>query len=375
MNVFKYLDDEWQQVVSLLPVNLDTSAFGCGALLRKRAVKSASDLLRLIFAYSWGGFSLRDTAVWAGESNIARISDVALLERFKNSASWMGLLLTRFLAHRTGLRLSKGIRLRIVDATSVTRPGSTGPDWRIHISFDLEHLRCDHIELTGKDKGESLLRLPVRRGDVVMGDRIYGRRSDVFAVVSKGGHVIVRLTVNNMPLVHPDGSKFSILKQLESMKLMPDETADITVLTAPDEKNGIPCIAGRFIAKRKSPKESEKSRAKLIKEKKKKGKKPTEGSLLACEYIILFTTLGQEVSALDVLEIYRFRWQVEMAFKRMKSLIRLDEMAAHDDELCKTFILSKLLAVLLVEDLICKMGSFPPCGYESPERKASLASI
>lgn len=374
MDVFKQLNNDWQQVVSMLPVDLDRSAFACGALLRKRAVKNGSDLLRLIVAYSWAGYSLRDISAWAGQSGIANISDVSLLERFKNSSFWMGVLLTKLLAERTKLRLQgRGLRLRIIDATSVTRCGSTGSDWLAHIGFDLEHMCCDHIELTGKGKGESLTRVPIRSGDVVVGDRLYGRRPDVFAVASKGGHVIVRLSVKNMPLLHPDGRKFNMLKELEGLK--PGEIADIPVVTAPDEKNGIPSIPGRLIALRKSQAEADEARAKLKKQRKKKGKKPTEDSLKACEYIILFTTLGPEVPASDVLEIYRFRWQVEITFKRMKSLIHLDDMAARDDELCKTFILGKLLAVVLVEGLIHQMGSFPPCGDEEPSRETALAHV
>jgi len=374
MNIFEHLNDEWQGVLSLLPENLDTSAFAYGALLRKREVKCASDLLRLILAYSWGGFSLRDTAAWAKETGIVDVSDVALLERFRNSSSWMGFLLTKYLSEGAKLELStRALRVRICDVTSVARQGSTGTDWRIHAGFDLEHLRCDSLELTGPRRGDSFTGCPVKPGEVLIGDRAYGRRREVFHVTSCGADVIVRLTVSTMPLVHPDGRPFGILRELDELE--PGQTVDIPVLTASDQKNGIPSMPGRLVAMRKSPADARKSREELIKVNKKKGKNPKQAALCACEYIILFTTLGPVVPAADILELYRFRWQVELAFKRMKSLIRLDEMAAQDDRLCRTFILGKLLAVLLIEDLIHQMGSFPPCGHERSAGSSILASV
>lgn len=165
--------------------------------------------------------------------SIASISDVALLYKLKNSAQWMGFLLAQYLKDRTNLNLTsaKGIRIRIADAMSITRPGSKGSDWILHTGFDLEHLCCDHLALTGPDCGESLARFTLKPGDVAMGDRAYGNRKGVFAAVRAGADVLVRLAINHMPMLHMDGTAVDVLDELKTLK--PGETLDIPVLTVP----------------------------------------------------------------------------------------------------------------------------------------------
>ena len=159
--------------------------------------------------------------------------------------------------------------------------------------------------------------------------------------------------------MHPDGRKFDILEELR--KLPDAQVGDFAVVMEGSAKDGIPAIAGRLVGVRKSGEAAENARRKLRAEAKRKGKTPNSRSLEACEYIFLFTTLSvEQASTQAVLEIYRFRWQVEMAFKRMKGIIYLDQMAAKDSELCRTFLLAKLLAMLLIEDLSHCLRFFPP---------------
>ena len=48
-------------------------------------------------------------------------------------------------------------------------------------------------------------------------------------------------------------------------------------------------------------------------------------------------------------ELYRARWRIEMAFKRLKSLIGLSAPPSEDPAVAKTWILAHLLMVLLLE--------------------------
>lgn len=93
------VEKEWQNLLKRLPenLNLDKTAYDNGALIRKRKVKSAKDLLRLIFGYSLGKLSLRSTAGWAASIKVADISDVALLGRFKKSRKWLKAILSAIL--------------------------------------------------------------------------------------------------------------------------------------------------------------------------------------------------------------------------------------------------------------------------------------
>ena len=372
-------------LVSMLPSDLDGCARDSGALVRRREVKSGEDLLRLAFVYGVCDLSLRSTARWAKECELADFSDVALLKRLRGAAPFLAQLLTDKLAERSGLPTlepqpspSPLRRVRLMDATFVCRPGARGTDFRIHLGFDLVTLTIDHVELTPASGGESLARLPVAPGDLLIADRGYSHRRGMSAVVEAGGDLIVRLNWHNLPLLNAEGQPFDLLAALR--RLQPGEVGEFAVQTAPDPKEGYPAVPGRLIALAKSEQAAEDARRQLRKRAKKKGKTPSAQTLEAAGYVFVFTTLAPErLAAWDVLELYRFRWQIEVVFHRMKGLLLLDELTAKDEDLCRSVLLTKLLAALLVEELggtAIAAVAFSPWGYGVPRPQSqSLAGL
>jgi IS4 transposase len=81
---------------------------------------------------------------------------------------------------------------------------------------------------------------------------------------------------------------------------------------------------------------------------------------LACDWVILITSLSEKPFPTDdILKLYRMRWRIELAFKRLKSLIGLRSPPAKDPRLAKPWILSHLLMILLVDPLISEFGGSP----------------
>jgi len=376
METTKAIEEDWPFLLTLLPGDLDASAKAFGALRRKRAVGSAEVLLRLAFAYGYCGLSLRGTATWAREAGLAALSDVALLKRLRGAGHWLGHLLATKLAERSALAREawpRDLRVRLLDATALSRPGSCGTDYRVHLGFDLGTLTMDAVEVTSAAVGESLKRFTLREGEIGLGDRGYAHRQGIADAVAAGGAVIVRLNWHNVPLQHPEGKPFDLFSALKS--LGPTQVGEWAVRTAPG-KDGTPAVWGRLVAVRKSPQAAEAARRKVRERARKKGQTPDRRSLEAADYCFVFTTVAAaRLSAEAVLELYRFRWQIELAFKRMKSLLELDEMAAQDDALCRTFLYVKLLATLLVEELSRQWVDFSPWGYRSRATAVAVAGV
>jgi IS4 transposase len=46
--------------------------------------------------------------------------------------------------------------------------------------------------------------------------------------------------------------------------------------------------------------------------------------------VFVFTTLTDEIAPQAVMELYRGRWQIELAFKPLKSLVQLGHLKKHD---------------------------------------------
>ncbi len=78
-----------------------------------------------------------------------------------------------------------------------------------------------------------------------------------------------------------------------------------------------------------------------------------------------------EFSAADVLELYRTRWQVELVFKRFKSLAELGHLPKHDEHSARAWLYGKLFVALLVEKLIGHARAISPWGYELGSATAS----
>lgn len=349
------LNHEWPLLLEMLPDDLDRSAKEFAALRRKREIPDAQALLRLILAYAIENKSLRSTADWARLQKLADISNVAVLKRLRNAAPWLGHLLAQLLLAQPndlhGLQLP---HLHVIDATNVARPGAKGSDWRLHLSFDLLNFAISDVQLD-LHGGETLTRHQLRAGQLNIVDRGYAQRGGIFAAVQANADVLGRLNLQNVPLQQRDGGRFDILAHLR--ELADAAVGDWAIATVADVQNAIPAIAGRLIALPKSALATERERKRIRARAGKQGRTPDPATLEAAGYIMLFTTLSSaQLSGAAALALYRFRWQVELAIKRLKSIIELDELEARSDSLGRTYLLSKMLLALLLERMGRQFG-------------------
>jgi hypothetical protein len=377
MSDLRTFTEEWEFLRSALPaVDLEKSLRESGGYQRRRAVRSAEELLRLALVYGFCGLSLRQTAAWAHVQEVAQLSDVALLKRLRSCSGWLSHLLGAKLAERAQLapRPESSLRLRLMDATSIRVPGHKGTGWRVHVGLGLSQLAIDHLEVTGAEGGETFCRFPLQSQDLVTGDRGYAHRRGLFSVREAGGHFLVRLNWSNVPLQDEHGEPFDLFEALRQIAV--GEVAEFRVQTAPQESGKIPSLSARLIAVRKSEAAAEKERQKILREAARKKRKADARSLEAAGYTMVLTSMGEEkLPSAEALELYRFRWQIELVFKRLKGLLGLDHLAAKDSRLARSALYAKLLAALLLEDLTGKFLSFSPWGFPLPETPAqSLAN-
>ena len=99
----------------------------------------------------------------------------------------------------------------------------------------------------------------------------------------------------------------------------------------------------------------------------KKQKQVSEEALKLAGFILIFTTVSQKIlSTEEVLELYRVRWQIELRFKHLKSLLGLGCLPKYDAQSCRAWIQAKLLCALLIERLMREAKFFFPWGYRLP---------
>ncbi|HED05050.1 MAG TPA: IS4 family transposase, partial [Ignavibacteria bacterium] len=298
----------------------------------------------------------------AKQDGLISISDVALLKRLRVSSEWfqwlaIELLKRRMISYNPPEWLSK-YNVRTVDASVITEPGSTGTDWRLHYSLKLFDLKCDHFFISRPNIGESFVNFKINDGDLLIGDRAYGRLKGLLHVRKNGGLFLVRLKNKAFRLYDKNDNEVQMLQEFKEIAIGEIKQIEVHAVTKEASKLNM-----RLIAVRKSDEEAKKSIKKALREHKKKQRKVNLETLELHRYIILITSLPNTITVYQIAELYRIRWQIEIAFKRLKSIMGLGHLPKTDEDSCRAWLHGKLFVALLVQSIIDEASFFSPWGY------------
>lgn len=357
MNGFDKLtcSEDWDVLQRLLPPGWESAAKELGALRRARGIPDASTLLRTLLVHLADGCSLQETALRVGQAGWCSVSAVALFKRLRASEDWLRWMAERLWRRSASPPSVAGRRLRAVDATTVQEFGSTGTDWRVHYSLDLVRLQCDFFEVTDEHGGEKFRRIPVAPGDLLLGDRVYGTPPGIAYVLECRGSVLVRVNQKALPLWDSDGVRFPIGTRVP--ELGEGATGEWPTRVVQGEK----AFAGRLIARPLPPESARIARQRMQHNARRKQKSVSAEAVLLAGYLMVWTDVPADaLPAVAALELYRQRWQIELAFKRMKSTMGLGQLPKRNEQSARAWLHGKLLVALLVERLLDAAEAFSP---------------
>ncbi len=353
--------DEWAVVERFLPSGWRRQAHVLGALRRRRRVSNAGALLRCLLLHLAEGCSLAETAARAREAGLGQVSGVALFKRLRAAGPWLGWMAGQFWRARQLLQEPPELphRFIAVDATVVAEQGVTGSQWRVHWAVDVRTLDCVEFGLTDVKGGETFRNFKVIPGSVMSGDRAYGRARGIHHVAAGGGEVLARFHPKHVPMYDGDGGeKIRWIKRLRGLRV--GEILDMPV-RVPYESQW---VHGRAVILRRSRAATEKARRKVKLKASRSQRQPSAYSLAMASYLMIFTMLPTELyPSAKVLGMYRWRWQMELVFKRLKSIMALGQLPKRDPPSARAWISGKLLVAMLVERLRREAESFSPWGY------------
>jgi hypothetical protein len=354
----EWVQYQWPYLLRWLggAARVDQLGYETGAFVRKREFESPSQILQLLMTWAVAERSLRETALLAAEAEMADVSNVALLRRFVKAEPWIGALLGEYLLGEK-TPAERALPIRLLDASSLNRPGTKASDLRLHLSLTLRTHTIDSVELTDATGGETLERFDFRAGELVIADRGYAHRAGLNHVVKSGAYFLVRIPWNNVPLEDAEGEPLDIPAALETLEEATPGEFPVRFRT-PDGD----VVACRLVAIRKSEPAAEQARRKASAERRKHGKIDLR-TLQTAGYVFVLTNLPEGISTESVLQLYRLRWQIELKFKALKSVIHLDNIPARSETLARVYIMTKLLVALVIDDLIESASFFSPWGY------------
>jgi len=352
-------DELWPYLLAYLPSNYAELAVEHQALRRCRHVPDAGALLRMMLTYAVTDLSLKDVAAWATAGHIADVSGPALFYRVRDAEAWLAALLAAVLAREVTPLPGLSVRARVVDATVLTGPGATGTDWRVHLLIDPGSGRFCAAEVTDAAGGESFARHPLTAGEVVLGDRGYAHARGIASAVNRGAQVVARVNPYAIRLCRPDRTVLPVAAWQAQVPRVGGVEWDILIPVPPDT------TATRSHHSWPLAKAAQWMPARLC-----------AARTRTQEVIGVLTTLPRtQATTTQCLALYRVRWQVELVFKRLKSLLDFDALPSRHGPTARSWVLARLLAAAIAQHLVRPSGAFPPWGYPLDGAAQRLVSV
>ncbi|WP_157919481.1 transposase, partial [Escherichia coli] len=192
-------------------------------------------------------------------------------------------------------------------------------------------------------------------------DRGFGSRPECIRSLAFGeADYIVRVHWRGLRWLTAEGMRFDMMGFLRGLDCGKNGETTVMIGNSGNKKAGAPFPA-RLIAVSLPPEKALISKTRLLSENRRKGRVVQAETLEAAGHVLLLTSLPEdEYSAEQVADCYRLRWQIELAFKRLKSLLHLDALRAKEPELAKAWIFANLLAAFLIDDIIQPSLDFSP---------------
>lgn len=322
-------------------------------------IRDADTLLRFVLLHVGADLPLRQTVAMMSEAGGPDLSPMRLHKKMARAAPYLRALVERMVEwpvegapERWG-----GYVFTAVDATVVCGPGATGTDARIHTKLRVADASLLAVEVTDEHGGETYRRFAWARGELAVGDRAYFTPGGIQHVLDEGADVLVRYRLDGVELRDANGQTIDVLDRLSFLTV--GDTLDVDVgAKLPDRIE-----PGRLIAYRLPDDAVERARERLRRE---KGSALSARVFESAKYVLLFTTARRErLDGERCLQGYRLRWQIELQFKRWKSLCGFDLLPNQRDDTTLAWLYAKVLLGALLD----RMASIPT-ELSPPQRHA-----
>jgi len=348
-----YSDEDWKTVLAHFPAEAERLAHEHKVInvqWPNAKVHDAATLLRFILLHVGADIPLRQTVTLIAEAGGPSLAPVWLHKRMRRAQPYLAALVELMIADVVADATPEswaGYEMVSVDATTVSGPGAEGSDVRLHCVLRLHDLRVRDVCVTSASEGETFRNFVWEADTLVIADRGYANAPGIFWVVDQGAAVLVRVNRGSLPLTALSGKTIDVLAWCRGLKGNVPHEQRAVVAQAKGKGREERKLEGRLIGIH-LPQDA--ARAARERTRREDGPAVTAEKLEASEYVVLFTTApASRMSAERCVEAYRLRWQVELQFKRWKSLCHFDKLPNYRDDTMLAWVTAKLLLGLLLD--------------------------
>ena len=297
----------------------------------------------------------------------ARISRVALHYRFSRAAAAFLLKCLPFVLQQKFSRLgaidTKLLRpfrrVLLVDSSSWdvseklrdVLPGSGGAASAAHgkrqTAYDYKHGELGFLDVTAGTIPDNRYtdHLPglLQKGDLMLIDQGCFKLKTLFEIVAKGAFFLTRFLVRTTLTDALTQAPIDLAKHLT---LAQGNACEMDVLMGGEK---LPRVACRLIALRVSEQVANRRRRKLKKEAQKKGRAVSKRHLALGDWTLLITNVPQRWLPLEMVRaLYTVRWQIELLFKQLKSILRVHHSDTGKEDRLRCELYGKLIGAVLI---------------------------
>lgn len=290
-------------------------------ILRKRVVKDVSILVQACILYMIHELSFQRLSDEMALNYKVSMSDNAWKKQITKIAPIFYEVMMTYLNEKTKKTKEKdifGYQSYAVDATDITLCGK-GTVLRAHTEYDLSNAGSFNANIQDLSVGESVKLHNIKPNSLYFADRAYGKTSQMEYMIEKNSEFVFRFSPSQVRMF----KDVNCTKKLDFKSVLNEEktTSMMCYFKGKHEIQKVRIII--------SPIPKDKVDNAVIRAKKqsiKKQNKPTENTLIYAKWLFLATSLPKNIRAKEIVGAYSKRWQIELHFKRSKSLLRFHKL-------------------------------------------------
>ena len=277
-------------------------------------------------------------------------------------------MLTRLSEVAGPSRTWSGAPIRLVDGSIFAGPRGKGQH-RLHATYDPARQMFTAFDLTSIKQGESLARGGIEAGAIALGDRNYAKTGSLRQADRAGAFYVLRTGMRSTRMIDPaTGERLTGETVLAALGEGSSAELSVEMIEAKAGKADGPApVKARLVILRAGEAAATREKARIERSRTKHKATPTKETVALAGVVMLITNLPPTPWPIARLAmLYRLRWQIELAFKTLKSTFAMRDIPAKEPRLARTWILANLAAALLTELLLSAIErAIPPSAEET----------
>lgn len=281
---------------------------------RKRVIKNTETLVQAVYLYITEELSFQRLADYFSCRYHVHMSDTAWKKQFTKIAP---IFLSTVMACCQKAEKSTETAQRhiyAIDATDFAAHGSPSTVIRVHTVLSLTDCLHFYSRLSDNHTAESVCHFPIEKGALYLADRGYGYASQLSCMIENQADFIFRISLRKIKLYQDE----SCLSRLDGKALL--GTGETDCICYFQYQHSIYRV--RLIAAPIPTEKREAAEKRVRRNACRKQSKISDSTVFFANWLILLTSLPSSVSASVILRSYSSRWQIELFFKRAKSILR-----------------------------------------------------